>query len=71
MPGRQYIVIMNHVNFLDPFVFYARFPGRPGAGRGKHFRWPLYGTMIRRIGMIPVDRGNSAKARASLSRAPA
>ncbi len=70
VPGRQYVVVMNHVNFFDPFVFYAAFPGKArGLEEEKHFSWPLYGAMLRRIGMIPVDRGNSAKARASLSRA--
>jgi 1-acyl-sn-glycerol-3-phosphate acyltransferase len=69
-PGRQYILLMNHVNFFDPFVFYASFPGMArGLEEERHFRWPLYGAMLRRIGMIPVDRGNSAKARASLDRA--
>lgn len=69
-PGRQYILIMNHVNFFDPFVFYAAFPGwARGMEEEKHFRWPLYGPMLRRIGAIPVDRKNSAKARDSLKRA--
>lgn len=69
-PDRQYIVVMNHVNFLDPFVFYAAFPGPArGMEEEKHFRWPLYGAMLRRIGMIPVDRGHSLKARESLRRA--
>jgi 1-acyl-sn-glycerol-3-phosphate acyltransferase len=70
VPGRQYVVVMNHVNFFDPFVFYAAFPGKArGLEEERHFSWPLYGAMLRRIGMIPVDRGNSAKARASLGRA--
>jgi 1-acyl-sn-glycerol-3-phosphate acyltransferase len=69
-PGRQYILVMNHVNFFDPFVFYAAFPGRARAlEEEKHFRWPLYGAMLRRIGMIPVDRKNRAKARESLRKA--
>ncbi len=69
-PGRQYILVMNHVNFFDPFVFYAAFPGLARAlEEEKHFRWPLYGAMLRRIGMIPVDRQNRAKARESLQKA--
>ncbi|MCX6559066.1 MAG: lysophospholipid acyltransferase family protein [Candidatus Aminicenantes bacterium] len=69
-PGRQYIILMNHVNLFDPFVFYASFPGLArGLEEERHFSWPLYGAMLRRIGMIPVDRGNSVKARASLDRA--
>lgn len=69
-PGRRYIVVMNHVNFFDPIVFYAGFPGvARGIEEESHFRWPLYGAVLRRIGMVPVDRGNREKARASLRRA--
>lgn len=68
--GRRHIVVMNHVNFFDPLVFYAGFPGMArGIEEESHFRWPLYGAVLRRIGMIPVDRGNREKARASLRRA--
>jgi len=69
-PDRSYIVMMNHVNFLDPFVFYSRFPGPArGIEEESHFRWPLYGPMIRRIGMIPISRKDSQRARQSLRRA--
>jgi 1-acyl-sn-glycerol-3-phosphate acyltransferase len=72
VPGRQYIVLMNHVNLFDPFVINAALPGPArGMEEEKHFRWPLYGAMLRRIGMIPVDRGNSLKTRESLKRAAA
>lgn len=71
-PAGQYVVMMNHVNFFDPFVFYAGFPGRArGIEEQKHFHWPVYGPVIRRIGQIPVDRKNSRKARESLNRAAA
>ncbi len=70
VPGRQYIVMMNHVNFFDPLVFYARFPGLArGVEEESHFRWPLYGLVLRRIGMIPISRTDSSKARESLARA--
>ncbi|MGD0781635.1 MAG: lysophospholipid acyltransferase family protein [Candidatus Aminicenantales bacterium] len=71
-PHRQYIIMMNHVNFFDPFVFYAGYPGRArGIEEQKHFKWPVYGPVIKRIGQIPVDRKNSRKARESLNRAAA
>jgi 1-acyl-sn-glycerol-3-phosphate acyltransferase len=64
--------MMNHVNFFDPFVFYAGFPGRArGIEEQKHFHWPVYGPVIRRIGQIPIDRHNSRKARESLNQAAA
>jgi 1-acyl-sn-glycerol-3-phosphate acyltransferase len=72
VPGRQYVAMMNHVNFFDPLVFYAAFPGiARGAEEKSHFRWPVYGGTIRRIGMFPIDRKNSARAVESLRRAAA
>lgn len=69
-PGRRYIIMMNHVSLLDPMVFYSRFPGKARAvEEASHFRWPVYGWMLRRIGQIPIDRTNPRKARASLARA--
>jgi len=70
VPGRQYVVMMNHVNIIDPFVFYAAFPGiARGAEEESHFRWPVYGGTIRRIGMFPIDRKNTERAVESLRRA--
>lgn len=71
-PGRRYLLMMNHVNLLDPLVFYARFPGlaRTVEEEG-HFRWPVYGWMIRRIGQIPIDRVHPRKATVSMARAAA
>ena len=72
VPGRQYVVMMNHVNIFDPFVFYAAFPGiARGAEEESHFRWPVYGGTIRRIGMFPIDRKNTERAVKSLRRAAA
>lgn len=69
VPGRQYLLMMNHVNFLDTFVFYARFPGRARAlEEESHFSWPLYGTMLKRIGMIPVNRRQPAQALKNLEK---
>lgn len=70
VPGRAYVVMMNHVNFFDPFTFYAAFPGiARGAEEESHFRWPVYGGTIRRIGMFPIDRKNPGRAVESLRRA--
>jgi 1-acyl-sn-glycerol-3-phosphate acyltransferase len=72
LPGRQCVAMMNHVNFFDPFVFYAAFPGiARGAEEERHFRWPVYGGTIRRMGMFPIDRKNSERAVESLRRAAA
>lgn len=69
-PDRQYIVVMNHVNLLDPFVFYAGFPGwARGIEEESHFRWPLYGLVLRRLGTIPIHRQNSREAKKGLKQA--
>lgn len=68
--GRRYVVMMNHVNIFDPLIFYAAFPGPArGIEEESHFRWPFYGAVLRRIGMIPIDRKNSPKARESIKQA--
>jgi len=72
VPGRQYVLMMNHVNFFDPLVFYAAFPGiARGVEEESHFRWPVYGGTIRRIGMFPISRKNTKRAIESLGRAAA
>jgi 1-acyl-sn-glycerol-3-phosphate acyltransferase len=71
-PRGRYIVMMNHVNFFDSFVFYSRFPGLArGIEEESHFRWPFYGWMLRRVGMIPISRKDPARAREGLARAAA
>ncbi|HEX7502945.1 MAG TPA: lysophospholipid acyltransferase family protein [Acidobacteriota bacterium] len=69
-PGRQYLLMMNHVNLIDPFVFYCSFPGKArGIEEESHFNWPIYGWVIRRMGQIPVSRKSGIKAMESLRRA--
>ncbi len=69
-PEKQYILMMNHVNFFDAFVAYARLPGKARAVEEEsHFKWPLYGLLMRRIGMIPISRKSGIKAMNSLKKA--
>jgi 1-acyl-sn-glycerol-3-phosphate acyltransferase len=69
-PGRRYLIMMNHVNFFDPLLFYAAYPGRSrGIEEEGHFRWPVYGAVINRLGVVPVDRKDPQKARDSLAKA--
>lgn len=69
-PQKQYILMMNHVNTLDPFTFYARYPGKArGVEEESHFNWPFYGPLIRRIGQIPISRKDARKALAALKKA--
>jgi 1-acyl-sn-glycerol-3-phosphate acyltransferase len=72
VPGRQYIAMMNHVNFFDPFVFQVVFPlALRGVEEERHFRWPVYGGTIRRLGMFPISRKDTASAVQTLRRAAA
>jgi len=68
--SKQYIIMMNHVNIFDAFVAYSSFPGKGRAVEEEsHFRWFLYGWLVKRIGMIPIDRKSGIKAMVSLKRA--
>jgi 1-acyl-sn-glycerol-3-phosphate acyltransferase len=67
---KQYIIMMNHVNIFDAMLFYSRFPGKArGIEEVSHFKWFLYGWLIKRIGIIPIDRTSGLKAIDSLKRA--
>ncbi len=69
-PQGQYILMLNHVNILDGFVFYRSFPGKArGIEEESHFSWPVYGWVVRRMGNIPVSRRSGIKAMDSLRRA--
>jgi len=70
VPGRQFLLMMNHVNFFDPLVFYAAYPGRSrGIEEEGHFRWPVYGAVLKRLGVVPVNRRDPKKAKESLTQA--
>lgn len=69
-PRKQYIIMMNHVNLMDPFVFYPYFPGKARSlEEESHFKWPLYGMVIRRIGQFPISRKSGRKALETLKKA--
>jgi 1-acyl-sn-glycerol-3-phosphate acyltransferase len=69
-PQKQYIVMMNHVNIFDGFLFISRFPGNArGVEEESHFNWPFYGWLIRRMKMIPINRKSGIKAITALKKA--
>jgi 1-acyl-sn-glycerol-3-phosphate acyltransferase len=46
---------VNHVNLFDPFVLYSVLPQYVrGLELESHFRIPLYGTLMKRFGNVPV-----------------
>jgi len=68
-PQKQYIIMMNHVNLMDPFLFYPYFPGKARSIEEEgHFKWFLYGRLIRRIGQFPINRSSGRKALETLKK---
>lgn len=58
-PGRSYVIMGNHVNFLDPFILAAALPRSAiGVEKRQNFKIPLYGWLMARWGNIPLDRDN-------------
>lgn len=66
----RFLLVCNHINMFDPMIVYAIVPRHIIAiEKASHFKWPLYGPMIRRWGNLPVDRRDPAQSRESLQRA--
>ena len=65
-----YLFLSNHVNILDPFLLYGYIPTFVrGVELAAHFRWPIYGWTLRRMGHVPIDRDNAGRAIQSLNKA--
>ena len=64
------IFIANHVNILDPLILYGHIPRFVrGVELETHFRWPVWGTLVRRLGNIPISHQNTRSALESLKEA--
>ncbi|MFQ5719207.1 MAG: lysophospholipid acyltransferase family protein [Acidobacteriota bacterium] len=66
------VLVSNHASLFDPPILMLALPRvfRFIAKRSL-FRVPLFGQAIRAAGMIPIDRGDRARAVASMNRAAA
>lgn len=65
-----YLFLSNHVNILDPFLLYGYIPTFVrGVELAAHFRWPIYGWTLRRMGHVPIDRDNAGRAIQSINKA--
>lgn len=54
-PARTYLFAANHVNLFDPFVLYCAIPQRArGLELDSHFRYPVYGWLMKRMGNVGV-----------------
>ena len=64
----KYIIMCNHTSFIDVFTFPCYINGYFTAiSAKKNFKIPLFGTMLRLIKAIPIDRSNHEKAIKSIS----
>ncbi|MCK5200910.1 MAG: 1-acyl-sn-glycerol-3-phosphate acyltransferase, partial [Spirochaetales bacterium] len=66
-PGKIYLFMSNHVNIFDNFILYGYIPHFiRGVELEDHFSWPVWGTITRRMGNIPISHKNTVEALKSL-----
>jgi 1-acyl-sn-glycerol-3-phosphate acyltransferase len=59
-----YILMGNHVNYLDQFILCTVLPLPViGVEARERFRIPLYGSLMRRWGNLPIDRKDREQAK--------
>ena len=69
-PNCTYLFMSNHVNIFDGFVLFGFIPHFVrGVELSKHFDWPFYGRIIKRVGMIPISGTNHKLVLQGLRRA--
>jgi 1-acyl-sn-glycerol-3-phosphate acyltransferase len=65
--GAGVLFMANHVSLFDVPLLGGFLPGiMRGVEWAAHFRWPLFGLLLRRIGNIPIDRENAFSAMNSM-----
>ncbi|WP_029893693.1 lysophospholipid acyltransferase family protein [Desulfohalovibrio reitneri] len=72
-PGEPYVFLANHQSMFDILVLFRLLSGHRLRFVAKEslFRIPIFGPAMRRVGHVPIDRGNSLAAMKSLDRAAA
>jgi len=69
-PDQPYIYMSNHQGDFDILAHVVSIPGTMRfIAKQELFRIPVFAQGMRAVGMIPIDRGNSIKARESLKEA--
>lgn len=70
LPDGPYLILANHMSYLDIFLMYSVMPKHPFLflGKSEILKYPLIGTYFRRLN-IPVYRGSRIKAAKSLIQA--
>lgn len=65
-----YVLMGNHVNLLDHFLLCTVMPTPMiGIEDQKNYRIPIYGTLMRRWGNLPIDRRDPERIRATMAAA--
>lgn len=67
--GSKHIFVGNHVSWFDVFVMAAHLRWFKFVAKAELFRLPIFGPAMRYAGMIPIERTNQARARASIDQA--
>ncbi len=66
-PDKTYLIMGNHQSLFDVFVIPAAIPlCFTGIEAAYHFSYPIWGYLIRKWGVIPIERSNLKKAKTSL-----
>lgn len=69
-PKQSYLFMSNHQSTFDIMTCLSVIPGTARfLAKQELFRIPVFAQGMRAVGMIPIDRGNSTKARKSLDKA--
>ena len=67
---KPYIFMANHVNIFDGFILYGYIHNFiRGVELESHFSWPVWGTITRKAGNIPISHNNPKAALESLEKA--
>jgi 1-acyl-sn-glycerol-3-phosphate acyltransferase len=69
--GDRHIFVGNHVSWFDVFAMAAHLRWFKFVAKAELFRIPLFGPAMRYAGMIPIERQNQSRARASIHQAGA
>jgi 1-acyl-sn-glycerol-3-phosphate acyltransferase len=67
---KSVVFMGNHESMFDAFIYAGYLPGYfVGVEAAEHFSWPVWGTITKRFGTIPIQRGNLTEAIKSIETA--
>lgn len=58
IPSGGFLYVFNHTSFFDIFAMAAVLPGIRFGAKIELFKIPAFGRAMRRLGVLPIDRGN-------------